>query len=230
MRKTWLLPVLVVFLAVPMVACHDEDPVMDDHVGPPPGYRALDGPRDNILFNLQRAYTERNIDQYAELLDNGFLFHFSQNDIDAGIIDHSPWVRAEDLSANKNMFNPAFSKPYLEPVSDIDLVLTYPEDDSTWTPIPPEDHPDYPGETWYQKTVSYRLTVKTGYIWYIGNDIQASFVVRKATVEGYAHPIWRIVSWQDEPGVRFTALPVSRLRSGLVENHTWGAIKQIFAD
>jgi hypothetical protein len=167
-------------------------------VKPKEPYKSLDGERDNVIFNLQKAYVERNIDRYSELLDEGFLFHFGQKDIDAGIIDHSPWDRTEELNANKNMFNPNFSKPDVDPVSDIDLTLTYPAGDDKWTQIPPEDHPDYPGETWYEKTVVYRLTVQAGERSLTGNDIQASFVVRQATVEGYANPIWRIVAWRDD--------------------------------
>jgi hypothetical protein len=169
----------------------------DDPVQP---YKPLDGERDNVLFNLQKAYVERNIDRYSELLDVGFLFHFGQDDIDAGVIDHSPWDRVEELNSNKNMFNPSFSKPDVDPVSDIDLTLEYPAGDDKWTQITPEDQVTYPGETWYEKTVMYRLTVQAGDTQFTGNDIQASFVVRKATVEGYTNPIWRIVAWRDDTG------------------------------
>ena len=177
--------------------------ILDPEVGknppkPKEPYKSLDGERDNVLFNLQKAYVERNIDRYGEILDQGFLFHFGQKDIDSGIIDHSPWDRTEELNANKNLFNPNFSKPNVDPVSDIDLTLTYPAGDDKWTQIPPEDHPDYPGETWYEKTVVYRLTVQAGETSLTGNDIQASFVLRQATVEGYENPIWRIVAWRDD--------------------------------
>ncbi len=165
----------------------------------PKEYKALDGERDNVLFNLQKAYVERNIDEYTKLLDEGFLFHFGQADIDAGISDH-PWDRTEELNANKNMFNPNFSKPDVDPVSDIDLTLAYPSGDDKWMQHGPDEHPAYPGETWYEKTVSYRLTVVAGAMTYNGNDIQASFMVRKATVEGYTNPIWRIVAWRDDTG------------------------------
>lgn len=167
---------------------------------PKVNYKPLDGERDNVLFNLQKAYNERNIDRYGELLDVGFLFHFSQKDIDDGVVDHSPWDRTEELSANRNMFNPAFTKEGVDPVSDIDLTLTYPAGDATWTTIPPEDHPDYPGETWYEKTVSYELHVTAGATTFTGQNIQASFMVRLATVEGYENPIWRIVAWRDDTG------------------------------
>ena len=161
-------------------------------------YKPLDGERDNVFYNLQKAYTERNINRYDELLDAGFLFHFSQKDIDAGIIDpsESPWDRQAEYNANKNMFNPNFSKPDVDPVSKIDLTLTYPAGDDKWTQS--EDEVTHPGEMWYEKTVMYRLTVQAGERQLVGNDIQASFVVRKATVEGYTNPIWRIVAWRDD--------------------------------
>lgn len=163
-------------------------------------YKPLDGERDNVLYNLQKAYTERNIDQYSKLLDAGFVFHFSQHDIDNGLVDRPNWDRTDEINANKNMFSPNFSKPDVDPVSKIDLTLTYPAEDDKWLQIPPEDHPAYPGETWYEKTVSYRLTVQAGERQLVGNDIQASFVVRKATVEGFPNPIWRIIAWRDDTG------------------------------
>lgn len=225
MRKIWLVLFVFVFAATLIVSCNHEDPV-----GPKPAssFKALDGPRDNVLYNLSMAYNVRNIDRYSELLDVGFAFHFSQKDIDEGHVDHSPWDRTEDLHASINIFNPNFSKQGVDPVSDIDLVLTYPAGDDTWTPIPPEDHPDYPGETWYEKTVIYRLSVQAGSMMYTGSDIQASFVVRLASVEGYENPIWRIVAWRDDTGTWFAGTGVGSLRNGLTEHTTWGQVKALY--
>ncbi len=223
MRNGWFLPVLVLLVAAPLVSCDDDDPV-----APKPQYKSLSGPRDNVLFNLQKAWNERNIDRYDELLDMSFLFFFSQADIDRGYVDRVYWGRARDLSATKNVFDPNFSKPHIDPVDDIDLVLAYVTGDDEWTPITPEDQEYYRGETWYEKVVSYRLSVTAGDMQYVGNDIQTSIVVREANELGYADPIWQIVVWEDDI-VAGSALPLAKgPRNGLSEDCPWGRLKFIY--
>jgi len=161
-------------------------------------YKDLSGERDNVLFNLEKSYNERNIDQYNKLLDNDFVFHFSNVDVQQGNVNVTQWDRAAEINANKNMFDPNFNKPGVEPVSSIDLSLTYVAGDNNWTQVTPPDPVKYPGETWYEKIVNYTLTVKAGSNEYQGLNIQASFVVRWATVEGQSY--WRIVSWHDDTG------------------------------
>ncbi|UCG52635.1 MAG: hypothetical protein JSW58_03545 [Candidatus Latescibacterota bacterium] len=159
-------------------------------------YKPLDGPRDNVLFNLQKAYVERNDDQYDRLLDAGFVFHFSQVDFKEGKVTVEQWDRAAEMSSARNIFDRNFSKPGVDPVSKIDLTLTYPAGDDNWTQVTPEDQINYPNETWYEKTVRYDLIVTSGPIDYTGLNIQASFTVRKAEVNG--KEIWRIISWRDD--------------------------------
>jgi len=225
MRTTWLLPVLVMLVAAPMFSCSHDDSVYSDPVAPPSPYKPLTGPRDNVLFNLQKAYTERNLDRYSELLDANFLFYFSQG----LIVDDRPWDRMEEINASKNMFDPNFSKPDVDPVSKIELALAYTAGDDKWTPIPPEDPVKYAGETWYGKDVRYNLTVTAGDQRYIGRDLEALFVVREATVQGYGDSIWRIVVWRDDVGTALGVSPDYRPRTGPSEETSWGKMKALYA-
>jgi hypothetical protein len=163
-------------------------------------YKPLDGERDNVLFNLQKAYNERTSWRYDELLDLDFVFHFSNADIKNGNVSVEQWGRIEEIGATKNLFDPNFSKPGVEPASDIDLSLSYAQGDNSWTQKTPEDQVKYPGETWYEKLVTYELTVKSGEKIYNGVAIEASFVVRWATV-GDKH-FWRIIAWRDDTGTQ----------------------------
>jgi hypothetical protein len=175
-----------------------EDPGQKD---PPPQYKCLETtcPRDNVLFNLQECYNNRNISRYDELLDADFLFYFSAADVQNGTVKAEYWSRGAEINANKNMFDPNYSNPNQDPVQDIDLTLTYPEGDDQWTQITPEDQVKYPGETWYQKTVTYNLTVQLpGNFQLVGLNKQAAFVLRAATKGDKQY--WQIVVWRDDTG------------------------------
>jgi hypothetical protein len=159
-------------------------------------YKDLAEARDNVLFNLEKSYSERNIDQYDQLLDAGFVFHFSNADIKNGDVSVSQWGRAADLATAGNMFDPNFSKPGQAAVSSIDLTLTYAPGEDSWNKITPPDQVNYPDEFWYEKTLRYTLTVEAGDFTYISNNIQVSFVVRWANVDG--EEFWRIIIWRDD--------------------------------
>jgi hypothetical protein len=173
-----------------------ETPEDKKPTGTPYKSLATDKPRDNVLFNLQKAYVERNIDRYDQLLDDGFVFHFSQVDFKDGNVSVEQWDRASEVASTRNIFNRNFSKPGVDPISKIDLTLTYTDGDNSWNQVTPDDQQAYPNETWYEKTVTYDLVATSGPIDFTGLNIQASFIVRAAEVEGVE--IWRIISWRDD--------------------------------
>ena len=173
-----------------------EEPKKEIPPGAPFKSLSADGPRDNVLFNLQKAYVEIHIDRYDQLLDEKFVFHFSQADFKNGQVSVEQWDRASETASTANIFNRSFSKPGVDPISKIDLTLTYTEGDNSWNQVTPEDQQAYPNETWYEKTVTYDLVATSGPIDYTGLNIQASFIVRAAEIEGVE--IWRIISWRDD--------------------------------
>ncbi len=199
-RILWgLLAVVVLFSAT---SCGDDDPVFPA----PSGFKNLKQ-KDHVLFNLQKAYSERNLQQYERLLDlNFFTFFFSPEDVQAGIVQFPNWGRASELLATAHMFDPTFDPAPTThpntgwvtdpgPVTRIKLTMEFPAGDDAWNPQIDDDV--HPGEIWYEKTVEYELDVTAGdFTFRNAASLQASFVIRLAELEG--DNIYRLVSWQDD--------------------------------
>ena len=218
-----LLTTLILILVLPFAhSCSDDS---DDYIikPDPDAYRSLTL-RDNVLFNLEKAWNERNIDKYDQLLDEGFVFFFSVADVKNGDVSVSHWGRSTEIAVVGNMWDPNFSKPGQVPVSSINLALTYAEGEDVWEEVVP-DQDQYPGETWYSKVFRYTLTVEAGYFTYIGNNIQATVIVRWADVDG--EEFWRIVMWSDDTE---SQLQESEGAPALTQDTTWGQIKTLFVD
>jgi len=165
-----------------------------DDTGPPTAFKPLDK-RDNLLFNLELAYNQRNYEEYRNLLDNSgaFVFYFGQQDIRDGIVTSTQWGVADDLAATQALFdrNPPEGDPRAD---DVILDLDYTEDEDDWFAVVPDTHPD---ETWYTKTVLYRLSVRIGLTTHSQNkDVFARFTARFTEVEGDS--VWQIVTWHDD--------------------------------
>jgi hypothetical protein len=228
--KRLFLPVLAILLAASLESCFE-----DDTVGPPPAprnsYKTLDadGPRDNVLHNLQLSWNDRNINRYDQLLDADFIFYFSPADVSGGVVSGEYWSRAAEINANQNMFDPNYSNPVQDPVEDIDLTLSYPAGDEEWTPIDAPDQLKYPGETWYDKVVTYNLTVQiTGDFQYVGRNKQAQFTVRAATRDSKQY--WQIVVWRDDTGTGVNDLVRAGRCRGISQDTTWGQVKALYGE
>lgn len=198
MKKLAVL-LLVAFVALGLNSC-----ILDPKEDPPPPdqgstYKDLTE-RDHVLYNLKQAYDDRNIDRYDELLDEDFVFFFSNTDVQNGTVEYLQWARAAEVNATRNLFDPSFTKPDLQPASSIRLTLTYAEGEDKWVEVTPPDPVAYPDEVWYEKIVRYSLTVKSGVIDFVGNDIQASFTVRLATDQSSGREYYRIILWRDDTG------------------------------
>lgn len=227
MSKKCIVLALVVLLAASLVSCFDDE---EDRVIPAKSpYKSLaaDQPRDNALFNLQYSCNERNIEHYEELLDEGLMFYFGVEDVWNGYPES--WDRMAEVTAATNLFDPNYSNPIQEPAQDIDLSLVYAEGDDQWTLIEPEDQVTYPGETWYQKIVTYNLTVQLpGNFQYIGLNKQAAFVLRTATA--VSGQVWRVVVWRDDTGTLLRQTVRRGAAAAIVEDTTWGGVKALYAE
>jgi hypothetical protein len=224
-----IIPLIALLAVVPIGSCSDDNMLPPGPTTYRPSYKKLsaDGPRDNVLYNLQLAYNDRNISRYDELLDDNFVFFFSEEDVLNGCPSY--WSRAAEINANKNMFDPNYSNPVQYPVQDLDLMLTYPEGDDQWTPIEPEDQVTYPGETWYQKIVTYSIVVQlTGDFQYVGLNKQAAFVLRAATTDSKQY--WRIVVWRDDTGPGLRTVVRHEKGAGIAQDTTWGQIKALYSE
>jgi hypothetical protein len=162
-----------------------------DDKTPPVQYLPLDT-RDNLLYNLELAYNQRNLEEFLKLLDNGvYQFFFSATDVSQGLVDQDSWGYAAEAEATGRLFDR--SPPANDPRADkIALTLLYTEGDGAWQEMVPSS---YPSETWYQKTVEYRLSVRVGETDYNQNRvIVALLTVRQKPGES----IWQIVEWRDD--------------------------------
>lgn len=208
-------------------SCSDDGTVTD--VTPNPSYKTLDGERDAVLFNLQQCHDDRNIMRYDELLDRDFVFFFSETDYNSGSVPYEQWGRAAELGAVRNLFDPHLVKPVVEPASAIGLKMIYASGDDAWVEVAPTDTVRYPGETWHKKTVTYSLSVKSGDRELIGNNIHATFTVRRAT-DAQNNKWWRIVLWQDDTGSGLRTDADRKARTALSEDRTWGVVKALYSN
>jgi hypothetical protein len=170
--------------------------------------------KDDVLYNLEMSYIMRNIHQFRRLLDDDFVFFFSEADFNSGDIPIS-WEKPSEITATTNLFNP--NLPGALRATKIDLRLTYPK--GSWTEMPQGDD-----ETWYSKEVVYNISVPTvSGIDYRGINLKAQFLIRQ--VEGGGKQTWQIALWRDIGDDR-RSFDVSA--SSMVQEYTWGGIKGLY--
>ena len=210
--KTFLL--LCVLTAMVLLSC-EADRTTPTDVKQKVEYKNLQN-KDDVLYNLELAYNERDIDEYEKLLDIGFAFVFSRDDYRGG---YTPphWGDASEIDANRKILDPNLDGA--SRVLSIDLSLDYPE--GNWSPENP--NLDHPGETWYVKTVDYEMVMKTADNWeHRAIGYQAQFKIRWDDSASR----WAIVLWSDDPGGGVTRSP----GGSTVEETTWGIIKTQYCD
>jgi hypothetical protein len=148
--------------------------------------------KDDVLYNLELAYNERNMTQYDKLLDDAFIFIFSPEDFSSGQTP-AQWDRNAEVVSNTKILDPNLAGD--KRVIQIDLSLDYPADN--WAEQP--ENEDHPGESWYTNTVDYDLIVKTADDWeHRALDLKAEFTIRWAGTPEDGH--WRIILWRDDVG------------------------------
>jgi len=182
-----------------------------------PGYQDLSA-RDDALINLELAYSSFNRAEYNRLLNPDLIFYFSEADIAQGL-PYSQFDKEDEIIALTNMKDDTRQ----DRVLSINLDLHYPA--GQWTVFDPDD-PQYDGETWYQKTVIYNMTVQAEpNMTYVGTDMRAQFTVREVAGVGGARK-WQIVRWRDD--VMGAVLNADLAKNALVKETTWGAVKALY--
>ena len=153
---------------------------------PPPSYKDL-AEKDDVLFNLQLLYPQYDWVEYNRVLDDDLIFFFSEDDIGEGFTE---FVKDDEIRTLQHMGDNSRANAVLS----INLNLSYSAGE--WTAIVPEDQ-KYLGETWYQKTVVYNMTVQAEpNMTYISTDIKAQFTIREGE-DTDGSKIWRIIRWRD---------------------------------
>lgn len=215
-----LFSALAVAAAIGSAGCSSSNPEEPDIPSSP--YQSL-AVRDNLIFNLELAYNQRNLEAYRKLFDDSgaFQFFFSPTDISNGNVRQTQWGITKELAATGAMFD---RNPLSGPAADdIDLDLNYVEGDSTWQPYVPSSHP---GETWYDKSVEYQIRVRIGVTTYTQNKVAfALFTARFTEVDGDS--VWQIVAWRDDLGA--SASSAHAANAAGIEGATWGGMKDLFS-
>ena len=204
-----LLGLLLLPLFVFVPACSDESPTT-----PVAPYQSLDGDKDNVLANLQKAYGERNLDEYKRLFATDFVSYFSAEDYGLGRVDVTQWDRGAELMAAENLFDANGTRP----ASAIQLQLIYAQGEGDWTRKTPPAGASAAGAEVYEKVVSYKLSIQTDDVVYItGQPIPSLFTVRRTNDE------WQIVTWEDVYKKKD-----QQAAAGATEQMTWGATKYLW--
>jgi hypothetical protein len=183
-----------------------------------PWYKDLQE-KDDVLVNLEMAYDNLSFSEIDRLLDDNFVFFFSDYDFGSGNTP-AQWDRVSELSATANMFS-GVSPPGPDPIIAIDVSLTYPP--GGWTAFTP---PGFPTETWYQKMVRYDFVVEAPPITYLTLNVDMMVQIRYADVGGESG--WHLVTWLDF----FGSLERSwqTLPSAVPQEFSWGHLKALYSD
>ena len=211
---------LLILLSAPFFAgCSDDDAVTNPP--PVPNPKILER-KDDVLHNLQLAYNQRNPGEVERILDENFVFHFSPNDVQQGLVANSSWGKDEEMNATTNllrapgasaqipvglhasspiesatwgMIKEIFYNRAAASADALSLEMSYPEGDEAWQPVVPSGSGSH--SPLYQKTVEYFLQVKVGDITYTQNRaVRARFVVVPVNVDG--KDIWKLIWWHDD--------------------------------
>ena len=186
---------IIVLLAVVAVASSCIlDPKESKPEGPPPP--PVEWPdltqKDDILFSLEMLFnSEFNESQYDKLLDDDFVFFFSDADFSSGKTPEQ-WTRETEIQAYKGFYNPNRTE---KRVIGRSLKLTYPDDN--WTEITPDDPVQYPDESWFFQTVTYNMSVEIDEVpslTLVANDIKLEVTIRWDPDKGH----YRMIRWRDD--------------------------------
>jgi hypothetical protein len=202
--------VLMAFLALTVVAtgCKNEKKLT-----PPPASEYLaQSSAANVLANLQKAYGNRDIDEYRKLLTEDFVFVFNPTDpVDPNHPHPAGWGLVEELRATEHMFT--------------DTLVTKIELSSYRLGVPERaDSIEYRPRAWRARVDHANLQVYTRkrdgtlLTLLVDGATERFFLVEEPTTPASdGNPTWYIFRWEDQP-----------IGTGKVENKSWGQIKNAY--
>jgi hypothetical protein len=165
---------------------------------------------DNVLSNLERAYGDRDLDEYLSCLSEEFKFIF-EGGFPGG--DVPPWLyRSDEQQIHENMFEEegmVLSVSLALATTEIETVSVF---GNGGTPLP---------TVVYTVDAELDIEIQGGLILMARCPQEYRFRAIDGSREGEVH--WEIVEWRDleEEG---------RIAGRSSEDVTWGAIKLIFLE
>ena len=179
---------------------------------------------ENLIIDLAASYEDRDVEQYAKLLDPEFIFYFQPADIPAGL-EREYWNRDEDSTGTAALFNA------VNQVTGIYVDLgAFTVEDS----VRAED----PGVKRIRLTHSkLEVDLSDGTTLLVQGDIEDMYFRRGRAEAGTDSTKWYLFEWRDirgggdSPGSRAAPGAESDARAPavpLVRPTTWGMIKNLF--
>jgi len=151
--------------------------------------------KEDVLYYVQRAYSERKPNKYEQVLDGGFINFLSDGDVNNGLPEQ--WDRQQELAITDNLFSPTRVGD-LPLVKSIDMDVQY-ESGVSWVEVIPSSAPT---EKWYTATAFYffQITVQPegateDLTYYPDLNSKAQFTVRNTGTD--AEPVWKLVEFRD---------------------------------
>ncbi|HPF08715.1 MAG: hypothetical protein PHS23_01585 [Candidatus Cloacimonetes bacterium] len=147
-----------------------------------------------LLHNLEKAYQEKNINIYKQLLHKDYRFELIQSetssigvDMDGDGIRDSWWGLDEEIELTRNMFERGSSDGTMPVADDIDLRLQIPPQEN-WEIDPADGH-----EHWIVIPCYFDLTLTyfSSNSSYVANGVARFYLVEEAGS-------WYIRIWRDE--------------------------------
>lgn len=196
-------------LVVLLAGCPSSSIKPDEDYGPE--YLARTSP-ENVLTNLVTAYTEMDLEGYACLFAEDFVFYTAEADQDPS--NEDPLPESWDWEYEEECHDALFAS---EVVREITLTLTTIQADSLAAP-------DGSGETWYQYYEAVDLLlIEVGQNGWL---VTLPSLFRFRRIENPTGPdLFEIVEWYDNP-YDVTPGPAN----GRVESTTWSGIKGMFLE
>ena len=205
-----LIAVLTALFALSMAAtgCKNEKKLT-----PPPVSEYLaQSSAANVVANFQKAYRNRDIDQYRKLLTDDFIFVFNPADpVDPNHPSPPQWGLADELGSTEHMF--------------IDTLVTKIELSSYSLGVPERaDSLDYRPRAWKVRVDQANLQIYTRkrdgtlLTLLVDGATEVFFLVEEPTrLASDGKPTWYIFRWEDQP-----------IGTGKTERTSWGQIKNIY--
>lgn len=160
--------------------------------------------KEDVLYYVQRAYSDRNSSRYENVLDDGFTNYLSDGDVNNGLPDQ--WDRGIEVGLTRNLFSksavPDVNRPghTLPLVKSIEMDIKY-ESGVSWVEVIPSSAPT---EKWYTTTAFYffQITVlpegaTEDLTYYPDNNSKAQFTVRDVNAGTGKDPKWQLVEFRD---------------------------------
>ncbi len=167
---------------------------------------------ENVLLNVERAYGDRDLDEYLDCMSDDFKFHFTEAD-QQGWPHFPPWFyKSDEQQVHENMFGDEWS------VESIDLTLMV----TSVETIPGGDSGRPTGDVVVIRAAADLLVNLLGDLSYLATtpqEFRFRTVLDRDALNGRAH--WEMFEWHDldeyDNGSR-------------VEEAGWGGIKYCFLE